>query len=276
MVHIGVGNPADKHLEWFQECAATGRVPARETWTTTSRAADGHTILFYLIAPRSCFVASARIVGAPKQRTEGQWKGHYVSRYKDVRMLPEPWVSRAALLEELPKWKWIKQPRRSAALDEATAKQLLRIVGGDQRSKRTQLAVIDEDRGAPKRIHCEISRIVRDTPKAREMKSVYDYQCQVCERRIDLPNSASGYVEVHHLKPLGKKHHGKDNRDNMLVLCPNCHAEFDLLCVAIHPKTGGLVRASGRSGSRVRFETNHRLLDANVLYHWKRCKHLHA
>lgn len=271
MVHTCVGNPANEHLEWFQKCAKARRVPPGDDWwTTNSEAADGDTILFYLIAPRSCFVASARIVGLPKLQTKGRWKSHYMSRYKDVRMLPEPWASRAEVMAALPKWGWLTQPRHSSALDEATAKRLLRRVNGDQRRKRAQLAVIDEDRGAPARIHCKISRIVRDTPKARELKSVYDYNCQVCDRRIDLPNCASGYVEVHHLRPLGAKHRGRDNRDNMLVLCPNCHVEFDLLCIAIDAETGRLVRADGRGGVRVRFQSNHRLAAENIWYHWKR------
>jgi hypothetical protein len=35
------------------------------------------------------------------------------------------------------------------------------------------------------------------------------------------------YIEAHHMRPLGK-HDGPDNRRNMLVLCPNHHAMFDL------------------------------------------------
>jgi nitrite reductase/ring-hydroxylating ferredoxin subunit len=41
------------------------------------------------------------------------------------------------------------------------------------------------------------------------------------------PDSAR-YAEVHHLRPLGGHHRGLDRQDNMLVLCPNHHALFDL------------------------------------------------
>ncbi|MBE3142597.1 MAG: HNH endonuclease, partial [Planctomycetes bacterium] len=30
-----------------------------------------------------------------------------------------------------------------------------------------------------------------------------------------------------HIKPLGSPHYGRDRRDNILCLCPNCHAKLD-------------------------------------------------
>ena len=79
----------------------------------------------------------------------------------------------------------------------------------------------------PGRIACEIQRIIRDTKAAREMKVVYDHKCQVCGGQFPT-YEGKFYIEVHHLKPLGGDHMGLDEKDNMLVLCPNHHALFDL------------------------------------------------
>jgi hypothetical protein len=80
----------------------------------------------------------------------------------------------------------------------------------------------------PVRCEAQVSRIIRDTPLARELKHLYGFACQVCgcDFRIEpVPNSF--YIEVHHIRPLGGDHAGSDSHANMLVLCPNHHAMFD-------------------------------------------------
>ena len=44
------------------------------------------------------------------------------------------------------------------------------------------------------------------------------------------------YAEVHHIMPRNK-HNGPDVRENMLVLCPNHHVEFDFGVLCIDPKS---------------------------------------
>ncbi|WP_198510290.1 HNH endonuclease signature motif containing protein, partial [Bacillus solitudinis] len=44
-------------------------------------------------------------------------------------------------------------------------------------------------------------------------------------------------TEAHHIKPYNKKHRGDDRKENLVVLCPNCHAQFDDSYFAIHPDT---------------------------------------
>lgn len=88
---------------------------------------------------------------------------------------------------------------------------------------------------APGRKRVTITRIVRDTSLSRFLKSLYDYECQICERTFGLP-SGGKYAESHHLRPLGNKHGGVDHQSNMLVLCPNHHAMFDFGVIAVHPR----------------------------------------
>jgi putative restriction endonuclease len=68
-------------------------------------------------------------------------------------------------------------------------------------------------------------RIVRDTEIGREVKSLYDYSCQVCGKQLECP--AGFYAEAAHIKGLGKPHNGPDTLDNLLCLCPNHHVLFD-------------------------------------------------
>ena len=87
-----------------------------------------------------------------------------------------------------------------------------------------------------------MNRIIRDTALIQRLKTIHNGQCQRCNLRLNLPDG-SAYSEGHHLQPLGKPHCGPDVPENVLILCPNCHALLDLAAVQIdikelrlHPK----------------------------------------
>lgn len=77
----------------------------------------------------------------------------------------------------------------------------------------------------PARRKVSVSRIMRDTVKARKVKALYDNKCQICGTRLDCP--AGPYSEAAHIRPLGAPHDGPDTEDNILCLCPNHHVLFD-------------------------------------------------
>lgn len=82
-----------------------------------------------------------------------------------------------------------------------------------------------------KRIETIVSRIVRDSKTARDLKIKYGYRCQICGERLKL---ISGYYcEAHHVKPLGKPHHGPDIKENLIVVCPNHHTLLDFAAIPI-------------------------------------------
>lgn len=119
---------------------------------------------------------------------------------------------------------------------------------------------IAESEPLPDRITTTIKRIIRDTETARTLKRTYNYRCQVCGLQI---RASSGfYIEVHHLRPLGAGHNGVDASSNMLVLCPNHHAMFDLwiplflndVCVAI-------------GDEKIRLECRHKLSAGAISYY---------
>ena len=85
----------------------------------------------------------------------------------------------------------------------------------------------DEEDSPPDRIPTTVLRTVRDTALARLIKEQCGHLCQVCREPLALPNGRL-YVEAHHLRPLARRHGGLDRADNIIVLCPNHHALFDL------------------------------------------------
>ena len=69
-------------------------------------------------------------------------------------------------------------------------------------------------------------RVVRDTKITAAVKALYDNRCQVCG--VQVSTSSGGYSEGAHIRPLGRPHHGPDTMSNIMCLCPNHHAAFDM------------------------------------------------
>jgi len=78
-------------------------------------------------------------------------------------------------------------------------------------------------------------RIIRDTTLAVQIKQLYKYRCQLCGGTIEAP-SGEKYAEAHHIKPLGSPHNGPDVAENIVCLCPNCHAKLDYGIIQIEKR----------------------------------------
>ncbi|TFD88575.1 HNH endonuclease [Cryobacterium lactosi] len=111
-----------------------------------------------------------------------------------------------------------------------------------------------------------VSRRIRDSQLAREVKKLYDYSCQVCDQAIPTSNN-SFYAEGAHVRPLGRPHLGDDALTNILCLCPNHHSQFDL---------GGLVLTDDMEAIETRtmtpiaslsFRKHHVVEASNAGYH---------
>ncbi len=63
------------------------------------------------------------------------------------------------------------------------------------------------------------------------LKMDYDFKCQVCDIRLEA-NGVPHAIGAH-IKGLGTPHEGPDIRENMLILCPNCHYLFDAFAFSI-------------------------------------------
>ena len=120
----------------------------------------------------------------------------------------------------------------------------------------------------PGRTQTFISRIIRDTAITRELKTLYGGRCQICGEGILLENGET-YVEAHHVRPLGR-HGGLDHPSNVLVLCPNHHAEFDYGAIMVDP-AALIVRHSDPSNrwhsSPLNLNPRHQLNPEFLRYH---------
>jgi hypothetical protein len=88
------------------------------------------------------------------------------------------------------------------------------------------------------RVETTVYRILRDTLLARRIKKLYNNECQICGLTIELRDQ-SRYSEAHHIQPLGQPHNGPDVAENIVVLCPNHHAQLDFGTLKIEKNSLG-------------------------------------
>jgi len=98
-----------------------------------------------------------------------------------------------------------------------------------------------------------IDRIIRDTAISRKIKDHHESKCQICGKTISLGGNKY-YAEAHHIKPLGKPHHGPDVAENIVCLCPEHHVLLDYGIIKIDLKT-------------IKNVGGHRISDKYVDYH---------
>lgn len=134
-------------------------------------------------------------------------------------------------------------------------------VAPPQTPEPAQGSLIDDGGGRqPARRETTTLRIVRDTKKAREVKRLYDFTCQMCGERLEGP--AGPYAEAAHIRPLGAPHNGPDSTENLLCLCPNHHVLFDLGGVTIAED----LTLIGTAGS-LTVHPRHRINAEHIRYH---------
>lgn len=117
----------------------------------------------------------------------------------------------------------------------------------------------------------ELSRLVRSTYLSENLKLAYNNRCQLCGTRL-MKTRYEAYSEAHHIRPYNKIHKGDDTIGNMVVLCPNCHSQFDNLYYAIHPSTK-LVHCVDEDDrfhlAKMEFMGVHELEEKYLTYTWK-------
>jgi 5-methylcytosine-specific restriction protein A len=85
------------------------------------------------------------------------------------------------------------------------------------------------------RIRRELDVILRKKHLVDRIKKLYNNTCQLCSIQLEIGKNRY-YSEVHHITPLGKPYNGKDILENMICVCPNCHALLDLKVIRLNPK----------------------------------------
>jgi len=123
-----------------------------------------------------------------------------------------------------------------------------------------------------RRINTKVLRVIRDTKITIELKRKYDYKCQICGERITIYDGKKKryYCEAHHLKPLAQIHDGPDIKENIIILCPNHHIEFDYGVIAIDPEDIQSIihKQEDNQYNGRKIETNHIISKEYVKYHF--------
>lgn len=133
---------------------------------------------------------------------------------------------------------------------------------------RVNLSSHASDISPPKRIETRRSRVIRDTQMSSELKEEYRCECQICG---DIRQQSPGvrYAEAHHIQPLGTPHDGPDIRSNLVVVCPNHHADFDYGMISIDPDSRRIAHAYDQDADGTTLETraNHTIDPEYLRYH---------
>ena len=111
----------------------------------------------------------------------------------------------------------------------------------------------------------------RNSTIASCLKEKYNHKCQVCGIQLSTPIRYKS--EAHHIQPYNEIHKGDDCWSNMLVVCPNCHLQFDELYYAIEPIT--LVihcfdETNVFHGTKIKLQPGHQLESKYLEYAWNR------
>lgn len=69
-----------------------------------------------------------------------------------------------------------------------------------------------------------VKKYKRDNKTIALIKLLRNFECQICNKYI-LKKDGSKYIEAAHINPKHKK--GKEVEENIILLCPNHHKEFD-------------------------------------------------
>lgn len=144
--------------------------------------------------------------------------------------------------------------------------------GETQSTSEVESAADPEERvidlAPPERTETTVSRVIRNSQLVKDLKDRYDYRCQVCG---DCRHRGSGqpYAEGHHLHPLGDTPPGADNGSNIIVLCPNHHADFDYGVIEIDPETLEISHAYEEqlNGRQLMLNDGHNLSSEHLEYH---------
>ena len=113
-------------------------------------------------------------------------------------------------------------------------------------------APVPEDIGEPpSEVEVITYRKIRDTKLARDIKELYNNECQLCSHTIKLADGRR-YAEVHHIVPLGAG--GLDEKENIICVCPNHHVLLDYKAIQLDLDT-------------LTLKQGHKIKDEYVQYH---------
>jgi putative restriction endonuclease len=138
----------------------------------------------------------------------------------------------------------------------------------DELEKTSLGGSLPNNYGSVGRTEVTSSRPDRKVELSERIKGIYEYKCQVCKVYLKRPHGAIAISA--HIKQLGKPDNGPDIEENMLCLCPNCHAQFDAHSFYIDPKTRRVHGVQEYEGKKINLSNKHKLDSSFLEYHKKK------
>jgi len=110
--------------------------------------------------------------------------------------------------------------------DEQEQNELIKEIINDQPSKADILNELKNlEETDPEVIYFKGKAFKRDNKTVAQIKVLRDFKCEFCGTSIK-KKDGSKYVEAAHIRAKHLK--GRETLDNIILLCPNHHTEFDL------------------------------------------------
>ncbi len=138
-----------------------------------------------------------------------------------------------------------------------------------EKIKKTKInkPLIEKTLSKVERKHREFQALVRSQANVNQLKKLYSNQCQIQQCAFKLNYEKDGkikqYSHVHHYNPLSESL--SDSLNNMIVLCPNHHAEFDFKVKLIDYDGKTIINQKGKeTGETLKFHKGHQLDIRNI------------
>lgn len=120
----------------------------------------------------------------------------------------------------------LPEPAVEEKEDEIEQNEIINVIRHDNISKQSIIAELQNLKETDSEVIIINSKTYkRDNKTVAQIKFIRDFKCQICGTTIK-KKDGSNYVEAAHIKPKHKK--GRETPDNIILLCPNHHKEFDI------------------------------------------------
>jgi putative restriction endonuclease len=135
--------------------------------------------------------------------------------------------------------------------DEIEQQELIEIFSKDTSKDKLINDLLNVEAMETKTIMIQQKAYKRDNKTIAQLKLYRDFKCQICNIQIRKRNGGF-YIEAAHIKP--KHSDGSETPDNILILCPNHHKEFDY----------GKLIIIDQSKDKIKFELNDKIIDIDL------------
>jgi len=109
-------------------------------------------------------------------------------------------------------------------LDEIEQQELIEIFAKETDQKKLIKDLSNVVASETEMVIVQQKTYKRDNKTIAQLKLYRDFKCQICNTQI-IKKNGGFYIEAAHIKPKHKE--GSEIPENILILCPNHHKEFD-------------------------------------------------